>query len=377
MSAPSANEPGADGGEFELISRLATVLESDRPLPDVLVGIGDDCAVVARDGRADLYTTDTLVDGVHFRAGEIPWFDLGWKAVAVNLSDIAAMGGRPLHSLVTLGVPSEVSHGDLEEAYRGIAEITRRFGGAVIGGDVVRSPVLFVTVAMTGAAAVSAEQAASTPVEASSVAAQGDGGPAVRLPETAVLMLRSAARPGDQIAVTGWLGCSAGGVRALASRLGGDDAEHLKRELFAPEPRVKEGQLLVASGVRSAIDLSDGLVADLHKVCEASCVSATVMSEALPVHDELRRAFEGEWRDLALAGGEDYELLFTAPERLMEALLPVLEIPATVIGEIESVGSGGAEVRVIDGRGAPVHVEVGGWDHLRPRRANMPRRVSD
>lgn len=333
-------------GEFELIARLAEIVGVDAADEDLLVGIGDDAAVVRRGGLADIYTTDTLVDGVHFRAGQIPWRDLGWKSLAVNLSDIAAMGGMPLYSLVTLGVTPETSPDGLFEAYRGMADAAREFGGRVIGGDVVRSPVLFITVAMIGTATTI------------------DGKP--------VLLTRSSARVGDQIAVTGSLGASAGGLRAATSGLDSPKTERLLRAHYAPVPRIADGQSLVRAGVRAAMDVSDGLVADLEKMCAASGVRATVKADLVPVADELKSVFPSDFLQLALGGGEDYELLFTAPSGVMQRAIESVGVThATVIGEITVPGDDtrerqrpGRVVRVVDAEGRAINVPHAGWDHL-------------
>ena len=325
-----------DIGEFELIDLLAETLGTEDPGPHLRVAIGDDAAAWDGLAGATVLTTDTMVEGVHFALDRTSWRDLGWKAMAVNLSDVAAMGCAPAYSVVSLGLRGDLPVDGLTEIYLGMIDACRRFGGAVVGGDIVRSPVFFVTVAMTGMAG-------------------GDGTP---------LLLRAAARPGDRVAVTGSLGGSAGGLRMLAEGLAfeNDTASYLRDAHNRPTPRVREGALLRRSGVLAAIDVSDGLVADLDKLCGASGVGAVVRSELLPVDERLRTAFPEEWLRLALSGGEDYELLFTAPPRTMDAALSALEIPATIVGDIVA-GPRGASVLDPDGR--PVTVESGGWDHFR------------
>lgn len=342
MAPVSRTGRTAATGEFQLIARLARVLEGSRQEPGVLVGIGDDTAVARRGSAADLYTTDTMVDGVHFRVGQIPWRDLGWKAMAVNLSDIAAMGGAPLYSLVTLGVSLELTQSSLVSMYRGMAEATARFGGGVVGGDVVRSPVLFVTVAMIGTASIVGRK------------------PAV--------LLRSNARPGDLIAVTGKLGSSGGGLKAMELGLKGRAAGRLIQAHRKPVPRIEEGKKLVAAGICTAMDVSDGLVGDLRKLCEASAVSAVIDLDAIPVSPDLKTVFPHDYSSYALGGGEDYELLFTgsraAMSRAEKALGPG---GATIIGRIVKPKSQGrSEVAVVDRDGRAVAVDRAGWDHLVP-----------
>jgi len=281
-------------------------------------------------------STDTMVEGVHFNLDRTSWRDLGWKAMAVNLSDVAAMGCSPGYSVVTLGLHGGLPVDGLKEMYLGMADACRRFGGAAVGGDVVRSPVFFVTVAMTGMA--------------------GDG--------DTPLLLRGAARPGDQVAVTGSLGGSAGGLRMLAEGPVLDDktGSYLRDAHNRPAPRVSEGAILRRDGVLAAIDISDGLVADLDKLCEASGVGAVVRSGLLPVDARLKAAFPQDWLSLALSGGEDYELLFTAPAGVISRAGESLNIPVSVIGEVLE---GPPKVTVLDEHGDALQLDAGGWDHFR------------
>ena len=332
-------------GEFELIGRFADVLGTDLP-PEIVVGIGDDCAVARRGDDFDVYTTDTMVDGVHFRRGQIPWFDLGWKSVAVNLSDIAAMGARPLHCLVTVGVPGHVASDDLAEVYRGMAAVTAEHGGTVVGGDVVRASELFITVSAIGT------------LSGASGGGGGDGGK-----DSLPLLLRSGARPGDVVAVTGDVGSAAGGLKALGEGLAGG-REALVDRLHRPTPRVAAGKALVAAGVRCAIDISDGLVSDLGHICDASAVSAVVRLPDIPVSPLLKEIYPDEWVELSLSGGEDYELLFVASAELIEGLRDAVDVPVTVIGRI-SESTDAPDVSFLSEDGRPVHIDASGWDHLK------------
>ncbi len=335
-----------DIGEFELIGILAETLEAgDAPtgvgfkahgLPKLRLDIGDDAAAWDAPAGATVLTTDTMVDGVHFTTETISWRDLGWKAAAVNLSDIAAMGAWPEFAVVTLGLTGAEPVDGVKAMYRGMKDLCGRFEAQVIGGDIVRAPVLFITVAMTGAA-------------------HGQG---------AALLTRDAARAGDVIAVTGSLGSSAGGLALLTEGSTGADgpvAEHLLEAHRRPMPRVGEGVLLVRHGVEAAMDVSDGLVADLAKMCEASGVSAVVRADMLPIDERLANVFPDQCASMALEGGEDYELLFTAPLGVVERASVEIDVPVTVIGEIRE-GDGGVEV--IDGLGEELRVGAGGWDHF-------------
>lgn len=331
-------------GEFGLIDTLADLINAEAPDSarvdrahgyKLLIGIGDDTAAWKSPPSAtELFTTDTMVQGVHFVSGKITWNELGWKALAVNYSDIAAMGGIPRYSIVTLGLPAETFVEDIVQMYRGMLELCREYSGAIVGGDVVSSPVLFITVALVGYC---------------------DGAP----------MTRSSAVAGDQVAVTGHLGSSAGGLRMLLENLSfkEETASFLRAAHNKPRPCIKEGQILLNLGVKSAMDVSDGLMDDLSKLCKASKVSAVVNSSKVPAHESLKQAFPQDWLELALGGGEDYELLFTAPRKVIDKVIKGLPGKVAVIGEIVAGRAG--EVKVVDEQGRAVSLAKGGWDHFR------------
>ncbi len=337
-----------DIGEFPLIERLAESIKGDSDRLFERIGrsgyrlrlsIGDDAAAWESPSGTSVFTTDTMVEGVHFNLDNISWHDLGWKTLAVNLSDIAAMGCEPTYSLVTLGLRGDLPVDGLIDMYGGLMEVSERCGGAVVGGDIVRSPVFFVTVALLGRAP-EAEPNNASPI-----------------------LRRDAASPGDQVAVTGHIGCSAGGLRMMLEGLDFDDtvAGHLKSAHNRPLPRMQEGTRLAANGVRCAMDISDGLVDDLGKICEAGGVGAVLRADDVPADDFLKTAFPEDWLDMALGGGEDYELLFTAPPDVMSRVVRLLETPVAIIGEIVS---GSSDVLVLDGNGERVAVRSGGWDHF-------------
>lgn len=328
-------------GEFGLIKRLIQRLQSARGGTDnappgmrLLVDVGDDAAAWQMGDIIELFTTDTVVDGVHFTRQTMPWKDLGWKAMAANVSDIAAMGGLPTYALITLGLPKEAFVEEVDDLYEGFAEICAEYGVRIIGGDIVGSPVAFVTISLMGVT---------------------DRQP----------LLRSAARPGDQVAVTGWLGASRGGLELL--QRGGIDmtaasAAALVGAHRRPRPRIEAGRALSKAGVRAAMDVSDGLLDDLGKLCEASGLASVLHLESVPAHPALKEAFPEQCRAFALGGGEDYELLFTAPPRVMERALPLVAAGATVIGEVVEGTPGSVTLLGADGR--PVALPDGGWDHF-------------
>ena len=254
-----------DIGEFDLIDVLIEAIERrglDRAGPEgrlLTIGAGDDAAAWERPAGVEVLTNDVMVEGVHFDLATIGWRDLGWKCVAVNLSDVAAMGCLPGFAVVALGLPGGLRVADLVEMYEGMLDACERYGCALVGGDVVRSPTFFVSVAVTGMAQNG-----------------GDGPPP--------LLARDGARVGDLVAVTGHVGCSAGGLRMMTEgqKLDDETRAHLRLAHVRPTPRVSEGAALARHGAHAAIDVSDGLLDDLGKLCRASGVGAVVRVDRLP-----------------------------------------------------------------------------------------------
>ena len=333
-----------DLGEFGVIQHLTGMITRERRGADhaaarnieLVVDAGDDTAAWRCGEVTELYTTDTAVEGVHFTRTTTPWEDLGWKIMAANVSDIASMGGQPLYSLITLGLPPETEMEHLESLYRGLVELGNRYGVAIVGGDVVRSPVVFVTVALTGVA-------------------------------EGTLMRRSTAESEELIAVTGYLGSSAGGLELLlkGTDLRPEAGEYLIEAHRKPEPCISQGLVLSSHGVRTAMDISDGLVDDLSKLCRASHRAARLDALNIPIHPMLKDVFPLGYMDMALGGGEDYQLLFTAPQELMDRVLPLLPPPAAVIGDIVE-GEEGSVTVLGSEAGQELRAASGGWDHFRP-----------
>ena len=330
-----------DLGEFGVIDLLNGMVTGQRARPrnaappqfPLLVDTGDDTAAWRAGNATELFTTDTVVEGAHFTRQTIPWRDLGWKSLAANISDIASMGGVPSYALVTLGLPPETLVEDLQELYLGMLEIANRYGVAIVGGDMVRSPVAFVTVALTGTL---------------------QGNP----------MLRTTAKPGDLVAVTGCLGSPAGGLKIL---LDGDPASPQAAKVLIgahrrPVPEVEVGQTLLRLGVTTAMDISDGLVDDLGKLCRASGVSAQINANRVPVHPLLQETFPGQCLDMALNGGEDYKLLFAASPAQVQAVQAELPDTVWVVGQITSGTPG--KVTILDSNGAESAAGRRGWDHF-------------
>jgi len=315
-------------GEFELIARY---FDRASPRGDVLLGVGDDAALLeVPAGQALVAATDTLVEGRHFLPGTDP-DSVGHQALAVNLSDLAAMGATPAWSLLSLSLPA-ADEAWLEGFARGFHRLAGRYGVALVGGDTVRGP-LVITVEVLG------------------------------FVETALALRRRGARPGDLLFVSGWPGEAAAGLRQLLAPGSGSVDPALLRRLRYAEPRIELGRGL--RGVATAaMDVSDGLLGDLARLCSASGVGAVVELDSLPLSPALKAAFAlGDCERLVLQGGDDYELLFCVPAARSEAVaaLATPSCPLTCIGRIET----GAGVRGLR-HGLEVPIAEGGYDHFRP-----------
>jgi thiamine-monophosphate kinase len=323
-------------GEFGLIDRLAEMVNStrDEPGSNLIIGIGDDAAAWQSATSVQLATVDSLVQNVHFSLQTATWEEVGWKSLAVNLSDIAAMGGQPEYALVALGLPGNTDVEDVTSLYQGMISLAGEFQVRIIGGNIVNAPQLVINVTVLGSAAGRDS-----------------------------LLTRSAARPGEKVAVTGPLGAAAAGVEMLGRglRFEPEVAATLRKALLRPLPRVSEGRLLVENGIRAAIDISDGLVADLQHVCQASGVGARIEADLVPVAPTVESSFGKRALELALTGGEDYELLFTASAECIEKVSKAASCPIYVIGEV--VVDGEHRVQVVDRQGSPVSLSKKGWDH--------------
>jgi thiamine-monophosphate kinase len=315
------------------------------PFPGLVQGIGDDCAVLRTKGRPWLVTTDALVEGVHFRLETHPPRQLGKKCLAVNLSDIAAMGGIPRFAFLNLGLPRPVPRGFLAPFIKGLKEEAQQFSIALAGGDTHQSP---------GGIALGL-----------TVIGEASG----------KIACRSGAKVGECLYVSGFLGQSAAGFRLLSKfpqqpvPLQPALARELIKAHQEPEPQVALGQFLVQRGfVGAMIDLSDGLASDLRHICRASGVGALLYEDQIPISRALRAA--AQWIDsaplpLALTGGEDYQLLFSVPaglaEKMETQIMNRFKRPAYPIGEITR----GSKIVLKSSTGLRILKETG-FDHFKP-----------
>ena len=329
-------------GEFELIDALASAIADrnqqrikslDERGFQMLRAIGDDAAAWSSPSGVRVFTADTMVEGVHFDLRYTGWRDLGWKSLATNISDVAAMGCAPTYATVTLGLRGDLPVDGLVEMYKGMMDLTETCGGAVVGGDIVKSPAFFISVALQGFTS-----------------------------DANALLLRTEAKPGDRIAVTGNLGSSGAGLKLLTEGAGLASYAYLVAAHNRPIPRVVEGEVLSHVGVRCAMDISDGLLDDLGKLCRASKVGARIHATDIPIDTRLKATFPSSWLELALGGGEDYELLFTASAEAIESVEQAMLTRMTVIGQVVGAEQG---IIVLNEEGEPLQVGLGGWDHFR------------
>lgn len=323
-----------DVTEDQLLATIHRVLSGAGP--EVIVGPGDDAAVV-RPGSGELVlTTDAMVEGVHFRTDLTTPRDLGYKAIAVNVSDVAAMAASPRFALCALTLSGSIDAAWVVELAGGMRECCEEFALSLIGGNLSRGGEVSIVVTMTG---------------------EVMPGRAVR---------RDGARPGDRLAVTGSLGGSAAGLRVASQRSWSDDERDAIKRFMRPTPRVGEAGVLASHGVTSMIDISDGLAMDLSRLCRASGTGARVELTGIPRHPAATPAE-------ALAGGEDYELLATLPdleavEGARAELREAFGVSLSDIGAIIEAESEEALVAVdANGTERPLITEgaIAGWDHFR------------
>ena len=320
-------------GEFGLIDLLAKKVNS-LPGKQLIIGIGDDAAAWYGDASIQLATVDSFIQNVHFSLDTASWEDLGWKAMAGNLSDIAAMGGMPRYALVSLAIPPHTEVEDVTALYKGMIELAQQFEVTIIGGDTSSAPLVAITITILGS---------------------------IKNQDKHILS-RSATQPGEQVAVTGYLGAAAAGLEMLTNQLQFDPeaTTFLKKAFLHPYPRLAEGQLLVDQGVKTAIDISDGLISDLNQVCKSSLVGARIETDRVPIQPTVKANFSEKSLELALSGGEDYELLFTASAEVIDKVKRVASCPVTVIGEIVA----DKKITLVDSQGNPFNLNKAGWEHF-------------
>ncbi|WP_191559320.1 thiamine-phosphate kinase [Metabacillus idriensis] len=302
-------------------------------------GIGDDAAVYqTKNDYLEIVCADTMVEGVHFLKDASSPKDIGFKAVAVNISDVAAMGGIPKYYLVTIAVPKSWSEEELVELYTGMDEIAEVYHMDLIGGDTVStSDKLVITVTVIGEVKRNRQR------------------------------LRRDARPGDIVFVTGTIGDSAAGLQILLGNLSVNDEKDrsfLVNRHKRPSPQVKAGQILSSINRVSLNDISDGLASELNELCEASCVKMVIEKDKIPLSDSIRSLNSNQLDEWILYGGEDFELVGTVSPSLFDQLQKQCNeegICLTVIGHVEA---GHSEVILLDD-GNETKLHKSGFNHFK------------
>lgn len=299
----------SQAGEFGLIELIRQ--KCGRQNRRVILGIGDDAAAIRIASRKlILLTTDALIENIHFKLDYFTFFQLGWRALAANLSDIAAMGGKPVCAVVTLGLNQRISVENVLEFYEGMLALGRRFNCSIAGGDLVKSPkALAISISVLGEA------------------------------EKEKIVTRARAGVGDLICVTGDLGQAQAGLELLSAKKKELRFQaSLTRKHLLPVPRVRESEYLIKNFRPSAmIDISDGLAADLHHICEESKTGAVLFAEKIPVSrraEQAAKLLDKNAFDFALQGGEEYELLFTLNPAPAQRLVKRAKFKVSVIGQI-------------------------------------------
>ncbi len=326
-----------DLGEFGLIKRLGAFFNQN--LSSEIHGIGDDCAVIPYQGsQSFLITTDLLVENVHFIKGKITPGDLGYKALAVNLSDIAAMGGKPLYAFLSLGLPIETEIAWMDQFFLGFKQLAAETSVCLLGGDTTRSELIVINVLLIGSI------------------------------ETALIKRRSLAIPGDFICCTGYLGDSGAGLKVLLEeRSSNEHTEALVQAHVRPKAHLKEGAWLAQQPcVHAMMDVSDGLASDIQRIMEESHCGACIEMERLPLSPHLihtSRTFDWSSQNLALTSGEDYCLLLTVDpqhySQLNEAYHSCFQQPLYHIGMILD------EPKLVYTKNQHTYIpSQGGYDHF-------------
>lgn len=312
--------------EFNLIKQLSALVPTAGK--GVAIGIGDDAAVIETNNKKLVVTTDSLVEHVHF---ERSWFtpkQLGERLVAVTISDIAAMGGNPKYILISLTIPPLLPPQFIQQLYKGIGVVCRKYSSVVIGGNISKGNQLAFSATAIG--------------------------------EISKPIVRSGAQVGDALLVTGILGDAAGGLFILRNKL---KEKTLIKKWVSPTPRIEEGKV-IAKYATAMIDISDSLSNDLLHLCEQSRVGVTLFTNAILLSKALKKAVQNPL-DFAINGGEDYELLFTAQKNSVEQIVKEVakrtKTTVTVIGEIIAKEQGHW---IINPNGTKGKLIAKGWNHL-------------
>ncbi|MBM01745.1 MAG: thiamine-phosphate kinase [Chloroflexi bacterium] len=317
--------------EKEFINIIKNIIDPNFDAGGFGIGIGDDAAIVKGniDGGPLVFCSDAIVEDVHFNREHYSFNNIGWKSIAINVSDIISMGAIPNYFTVSIGINREFSIEDFKELITGMKECSDEFKATIVGGDIVRAEKLFINVSAVG----------FFDYDTSSMR-RG--------------MMRNSAQPGDKIGVSGFLGDSLGGFLSLQKNNKAD--LHLTSKHFKPYPNLSLARKLYFNNVICCTDISDGLNTELINICESSNVSAQIDVTKLPISKNLKKSFPEDYYDMAINGGEDFELLFTfnsLPNDIMDKII--------VIGEVKEIGENQIIYNLNGGKYSP---KLSAWRHF-------------
>jgi len=286
--------------EEQFIDFISRNYESIQNIPNQWLGVGDDAAILDIDSEEVVFCADAVVENVHFRAST-NFFDVGWKAIVSNQSDLAAMGAYPLAFTITLGINNKTDQEKLLDLYKGMDQACKEHGGKLLGGDIVKSKNLFVSVAAIGKNFINKKT-----------------------------MRRSNAKLNDVVAVTGEIGNSITGLDMLEKNIKSNNKQIQK--FLKPIPRIRESELAIESGIICGMDLSDGLDKDLKRICKSSTVKIEVEFEKIKYDKSIEKYFGNDFENKIINSGEEYELILIGPASKIEALKEKIDL--SVIGKV-------------------------------------------
>ena len=309
--------------EKEYINIINKILNKDLN-EDIVVGIGDDAAIIGSNkNNKEVICSDSIVENIHFKLDYFSFEDIGWKSVAINSSDLAAMGAAPNYFTVSIGLPDHISRNNFEQLITGMKKCCDSNGGFIVGGDIVKSDQLFISITAVG-----------------SLFQKN-------------FLTRDSAKPGDKVAVTGNLGDSLGGLNLLLDNKKGNKLINIH---LRPQPRIIESKKLIESGVKCCMDISDGLHNDLLNLCESSKVSMEINIENIPISNELKISYPDNYTDISINGGEDYELLFTFDDSKIN-----LPFNHFIIGEVVKKANSNI---LYKNKGKIIEPKLDSWSHF-------------
>tara|TARA_Y100000590_G_C15725207_1_gene1014969 strand:+ start:177 stop:1175 length:999 start_codon:yes stop_codon:yes gene_type:complete len=326
--------------ESEIIKYIKNLSESNTNLDNNIIKIGDDTTLVYSKNNHQLITTDASVENTHFNINKISPEDIGWKCAISNISDIAAMGGEPKNALVTLGIPESTENIWVNSVMDGIHNALNKYGANIVGGDVVKSKTIFINITLTG-------------------------NPYLNEKSEPIWLSRTNAKPGDCIAVTGSLGASLNGLSLLDSseevRLNNPSwSKHIK-----PEARVEIGKLALSEGIRTGMDISDGLVEDLNKLSLVSKVDLEIYTNKIPIFSYLKSFLpETESIDLALNSGEEYELILIGNEKKLNNIKSLTNIEISIIGKVTRTNISKPSIKIFSENMKEYSPKITPWSHF-------------